>query len=130
VDRVHDQRRLHAHHRAVAGIDALHLACDQAVGDIVGTGAAIALDGAAQQAEFAHLAEDGRVGLLVPVRLQQAAHQLVLAIGAGAVAHHALILGQLRIQQQRVFPTEVSGLARRGPWFGIHDGVLLSKPAR
>ena len=37
VDRHHHQRGLHAHHRAVAGVDALDLARDQAVADVVET---------------------------------------------------------------------------------------------
>ena len=41
LDRDHDQRRLHAHHRAVAGIDALHFARDQAIGDIAEARAAV-----------------------------------------------------------------------------------------
>ena len=62
VDRVHDQRGLHRHRRAVAGIDALDLARDQAVGDIAEAGAAVFLrDGRAEQAERAHLAHDRAV---------------------------------------------------------------------
>ena len=49
VDRVHHQRRLHRHRRAIAGIDALDLARDQAVGDIAEAGAAVFLrDGRAR----------------------------------------------------------------------------------
>ncbi len=44
VDRVHDEARLHAHHRAVAGIDPLDLARDQAVADVVEPRAAVAVD--------------------------------------------------------------------------------------
>jgi hypothetical protein len=44
VDRMHHQRRLDAERRAVAGIDPLHLARDQPVGNVVRSGATIALD--------------------------------------------------------------------------------------
>ena len=51
MDRIHHQRRLHAHHRAVAGIDALDLARHQAVGHIAGAEPAIFLgNGDAEQA--------------------------------------------------------------------------------
>ena len=61
VDRHHHQRRLHAHHRAVAGVDALDFARHQAVADVVQAGAAVGLgDGGAQQAQLAHLAKDRR----------------------------------------------------------------------
>ena len=59
---MHHQRRLHRHHRAVAGIDALDLAGDQAIGDIAEAGAAIFLrDGRAEQPERAHFAHNRRV---------------------------------------------------------------------
>ena len=41
VDREHHERALHAHHRTVAGVDALDLARDQAVADVVESGAAV-----------------------------------------------------------------------------------------
>ena len=68
---IHDERALHAHHRAVARIDALDLARDEAVADVVEAGAAVlGRHRRAEQAELAHLAEDRRVGLLVPERLE------------------------------------------------------------
>src|SRR5262249_5124384 len=61
MDRVHDEARLHAHGRAVAAVDALDFAGDEAVADIVHAGAAIALDGRAEQAELAQLVHDRAV---------------------------------------------------------------------
>ena len=59
VDRHHHQRALHAHHRAVARVDALDFARDQAVADVVQAGAAVLLgDRRPEQTERAHLAED------------------------------------------------------------------------
>ena len=121
VDRMHDQARLHRHRRAVAAIDALHFARDQAVGDVVGAGAAIAVDGGAEQAERAQLVHDLAIELLVPVRLQHPRHQLVLGIAARGVAHHALFLGQLVLEQERVFPVKF-GFALG---LGVHGRLLI-----
>ena len=72
-DRIHDERRLHAHHRAIAGIDALHLARDQPVGDIGGAGAAVVLrQRQPEQPERAHLAKNLGVGLLFAIGLDDA----------------------------------------------------------
>src|SRR4029453_9420025 len=92
VDRVHDQARLHAHGGAVAGVHALDLAGDQAVADIVHAGAAIAVDGGAEQAELAQLVHDRAVEALVPVGFEHARHELVLRILARGVPPQALIL--------------------------------------
>ena len=61
----------------------------------------------AEQAELAHLAEDRRVGLLVAERLEHARRELVLAVGVRGVAHHALVVGELLVEQQRVVPDEL-----------------------
>ena len=107
VDRVHDQRGLHRHRRAVAGIDALDLARDQAVGDIAEAGAAIWLrDGRAEQTERAHLAHDRRIVVLVAIGLEHARKQLFLGVVARGVAHHALFLGQLAFEVERIVPVE------------------------
>jgi urease beta subunit len=77
VDRHHHQRGLHAHHRAVAGIDALDFARDQAVGHVVQAGAAVLFgNGRAEQAQFAHLAEDGGVHLFVAEGFEDARRSL------------------------------------------------------
>ncbi len=121
IDRHHDERGLHAHHRAIAGIDTLDFARDQAVGDVVQAGAAVLFrDGRAEQAQFAHLAEDRGVHGLVAEGIEDARLQLVLAVGGGRVAHHALFVGQLLVEQQRVIPVE-GGLAG-----GSGHGSVLS----
>ena len=79
VDRIHHQRRLHGKRRAVAGIDPLHLARDQAVADVVHAGAAVAFQGGAEEAHLAHLVHDLAVEFFLPVRHQHAREQLVLA---------------------------------------------------
>ncbi|MNT34048.1 hypothetical protein D3C72_1700050 [compost metagenome] len=118
IDRHHYQRRLHAHHRAVAGIHTLHFPGDQAVADVVQARAAVLLgNGRPQQAQLAHLAEDLDVGLLVAEGLEHARHQLVLRVRGGGVAHHAFFVGELLIQQQGVDPVEFG--------IGSHGGLLL-----
>ena len=108
IDRIHHQRRLHAVHRAIAGIDALDLARDQPVSDIACIGAAIFLrQRHADQAELAHLVENLAVGLFVEIGVVDARQQLLLRIGARGVADHALVFGQLIVQQQRVVPLEL-----------------------
>ena len=106
VDRVHDQTRLHAHRRAIAAVDALDLARDQPIRDVVDPGAAKAVDRCAEKAERAHLVHDLAIETLVPIGLDDAREQLFLAIGVGAVAHHALVLAQFAVEQERVGPIE------------------------
>ena len=96
---------------------------------MVHAGAAVALDGRAEEAERAHLVEDLAVELLVAVRLDDARHQLLLAVGARAVAHHALVLGELVLEEQRVFPLERAAscrwVSRRAPGFHLRLQVVL-----
>ena len=108
---MHDQRGLHAHRRAVARIDALDFARHQAIGRVVGGRAAVLLgQGGAQQAERAHLVHDLAMELLVPVGLQHARHQLVLAVVARGVADRDLLLGELVVEEERVLPVERLGV--------------------
>src|SRR5690606_36861303 len=128
VYRQHHERALHAHHRAVARIDAFDLARDQAVGDIVEPGAAVlGRNGRAEQAEHPHLAEDLRLHGLVPERLEHARRELALAVLARGVADHALVLGELVLEEEGVVPLEGSGLlAHRAlcSWVPAHrDGI-------
>jgi len=107
VDRHHHQRRLHAHHGAVAAVHALDFACHQAVADVIQAGAAVLLgDGGAQQAQLAHLAEDGHVGGLVQEGVLHARQQFFLAVGAGGFLHLALLFGELDAEVEGVFPAE------------------------
>ena len=115
VDRRHDQRRLHAEHGAVAGIDALELARDQTVAGLVDAGAAVALDGRAEQAELAHLVEDAALDQLVAIRLEDARHQAFLRVLAGGGPDQPLVVGELLLEEERVVPGErglVSGRRR------------------
>ena len=111
IDRHHHQGRLHAHHGAVAGIHPLHFPGDQAVAHIVHAGAAVGFrDGGAEQAQLAHFAEDFRVGFLMAEGFQDTRRQLVLGVLLGGLAHHALVFGELLVQQQRAGPIKGSVL--------------------
>ena len=119
----------HAHaDRAVGGAQGrdapgFDLARDQSVADVVQSRAAVVgRDGRAQQPERPHLAEDGRIGLLVAERFQDARRELFLRVAPRGIAHHAFLLGQLVFQQQRVVPLERC-FALRGGTGGGHEGT-------
>ncbi|MPN01222.1 hypothetical protein SDC9_148428 [bioreactor metagenome] len=98
---------MHAGHGAVAGVHAFDFAGDQAVGHVVQAGASVLLgDGGAEQAQFAHLAEDGGVGLFMAELLQHARSQLVLAVGRSGVTDGALVVGELLFDQEGIVPLE------------------------
>ncbi|MCY1292624.1 hypothetical protein D9M70_418590 [compost metagenome] len=108
IDRIDHQRRLHAHHRAVAAVDALDFARDKAVGDVRSADAAIGIrDGHAEQAELAHLAEDLRIGRFFAIGVDDARLQPVLRIGPRRVADHTFVLGQLIFEQERIIPLKL-----------------------
>ena len=52
-------------------------------------------------------------------RLQHARLQAILRIDRGGFAHHALIFGELLIEQQRIFPVKLRGVG--------HDAYLLNR---
>ena len=108
VDRIHHQRGLDAHHRAVAGIDPLDLAGDEAVGDVGGGRAAVFLGQRhAEQAEFAHFIENGPIGLLLAIGLDDARLEFFLRIGARGIADHPLVVGQQVLDEKRILPYEL-----------------------
>ena len=107
VDRMHDQRRLDAHRRAITGIDPLDLARDQAVGHVGGPCPAIFLRNRdAEEAEFAHLGHDVAVEALLAEGGQHTRHELALRVVARRVAHHALLLVERALEGQRIGPVE------------------------
>ena len=131
IDRVHHERALHAHHRAIAGVDPLDFTRDEPIAHVVESGAAVRLgQRGAEQAERAHLGKDRRVGLFVPERVLDARHELFLRVRVRGVAHHALLFVELALEEQRVVPLEL------GPWLrgavgGIHGGLRsVSTPPR
>ena len=112
---MHHQRRLHRQRRAVAGIDALHLARDQAVGDVAEARAAVLLrDGRAEQAERAHLGSSSLSTFSSRQASRTRGISLSCAKRARAVAHHALFLGQVAVEVERVLPVEIASPSAPG----------------
>ena len=110
---MHDERVLHAHRRAIAGIDALDLARHQSIGDIAEPRAAIGFRRHhAEKAHIAKLGHDLAVEMLLAERLLDARLKLVLRKGARRIADHALVFGELRFEIERVLPVEIAD--RRG----------------
>ena len=107
VNREHDERRLHRHGRAVAAVNALDLAGGEAVHDVAGAGAAVAIDRRAEQAHGAHLGHDVAVKLFVAVRLDHAGQKALLAKVAHFVAEEALLLVERLVKLQRILPVKV-----------------------
>ncbi len=79
VDAAHHQRALHRHARAVARVDALDFARDEARRYAADARAAVALDCCAEEAEFAHFGEDLAVVLFVAVGIFVGCFSSVLA---------------------------------------------------
>ena len=107
VDRIHDERRLHAHHRAEARVDPLDLARHEAISDIARAGAAEFLrQRHPEQALFAHQPEELRVGLLLEIGLLDPRREFARGEVARRVADHPLVLGELGLDEQRIVPLE------------------------
>jgi hypothetical protein len=107
VDRMHDERGLHAHRGAIAGVDALDLARQEPVADIAESGTAILFrQSRAEHAERTHLRHDGAVERFIAKAELDAAHELVLAIVARAVSNHAFLGREFMLDQQRIGPVE------------------------
>jgi hypothetical protein len=123
VDRMHHQAALHAHGAAVAAVHAFHLARHQSVAHMVQAGTAVAVDRAAEQAQCAHLAHDLAVEGLVARGHQHAGLELFLAVGPGGVAHGALVVAQLVVQAEGVFPVEFQGAGHGVVSFSIMPPV-------
>ena len=75
----------------------------------------MAVDGRAEQAELAHLAEDLAIDPLEPVGLADPRHQLLLRVVARGRLDQALVLRQLEIEPERVVPGELGPGLARGP---------------
>ena len=107
VKRIHHEARLHRHHRAVAGIDPLDLARNEAVGHVARAETAVFFgDGRAEKARLAHLGEDVGVGRLSAVGLGHAGGEAVFGKGAGGIAQEALVLGEEVVEAERIGPVE------------------------
>jgi len=99
-------RALHTDGAAVAAVHALHLARHQAIADVIEAGAAVALNGRAQETHGARFVHDFAVELFMAGGHQHARLQLFLAEGMGGLLNSALVIAELLRQQKRVFPVE------------------------
>jgi len=107
VDRMHDQRGLHAHRRAIARVDPLDLARDQSVGHVRDGRTAIALgQRRSEQSQGAHLSQDLPIEALLAIGHQHARHQLLLRILAGGCTDQAFVFVELLLEKQRIRPVE------------------------
>ena len=119
-DRVHHEARLDRHRRAIAAVDPLDRARDEAVADVAEAGAAIFVrDRCAEQSELAHLAHDLAVEPLFEIGRRDPRLQLLLRIAFRGVADEALLVGQLMIEIERILPVE-----RQDGWLGPLSCVL------
>ena len=107
VDRVHHEAGLHAHHRAVSGINPLHLAGNQAIRHMVRSNTAVLLrNRRAKKAQLAQFVEDFVVKGLRAGGLQDAGHQLGLAVVVRGFADELFFFGELLGEQHGVGPIE------------------------
>ncbi len=68
--------------------------------------AAVSLDGDAEQAQPAHFAHEAHIERLMPVGLRDAGEHALAGEAACGVPDQALVLGQLFIEKEWVFPGE------------------------
>ena len=130
-DRVHYQRALYREGAAVAAVDTFDLAGDQAVGDVGDVGAAVAVQGGAEEAHGAHFGHDVAVVGFLAEGVQDAGLQLVLRVVVGGVADCPFFLGQLVVQAQRIVPVKGGELAFGGGGrFGEDVQAARSAPSR
>src|SRR5205814_9087781 len=71
-------------------------------------------------AERAHLVHDLAIELLVPVGLDDARHQFVLAVVARSIADRDLLLGELIVEEERVLPVERLGVGGDASGGALH----------
>src|SRR3546814_7569659 len=106
-DRVHHQRRLHAHRRAVSRINPLYRARDETIGDIAQAGAAIAFgQRRAEQSELPQLAHDFPIEPLLQKRARHARLQPFLRKRLGSVPHQPLFVRKLRVEAKGIVMVE------------------------
>jgi hypothetical protein len=107
VDRIHDQRRLHADEAADAGVAALELLGDEAVFDVGEAGAAVALDGRAEEAELAHGLDEFAREAAVAVALLDDGDEVVFDEIACGVAGEQLVFRKQAVEAEKVYALEL-----------------------
>ncbi len=135
VDRVHAERSLDRDHRAQAAVGAFEFLADQAVGDVVEAGAAIALQIGAEHAEFGHARDELPRKLLARVVRLDDWQRLALDELTDGGADGALVTGQQvvetividsgkRLHARAPFPPSELSEAMRGG----QDTVVVPAP--
>ena len=113
-DRIHHERALDAHDRAITGIDPFHFAGDQPIGDITQPCPALIFgQSGAEKSHGAHFRHDRRIKTLMPEIVAHARQQLVLAEAPCVVPHHPLFLREFLVEKQRIAPVE-NGVCHAG----------------
>jgi hypothetical protein len=97
VDRVHHQARLHGRERAQAGIAALELLHDQAVGDVPEAGEVVLLDRGAEETHLGHLRNEVMRKLLFAIRVLDDRQHFLIHEVADGLPYHQLLFGEKRI---------------------------------
>ncbi len=113
VDRIHHERGLHAHRRAIAAVDRLDLAGDQPVSDVVDPGTAIRLrQRRPKEAQRPHLGHDLAIEPLLGPGADDTGQQLLPRIVPRRLRDHPLLLREARCQIERIVPLKrLLGLA-------------------
>ena len=109
VDRVHDERRLHADEAAHAGVATLEFLHDEAVFHVRHAGAAVAVEVRAEEAEFAHLWHELAREAAFAVALFDDGDEVVFDELAGGIAREALVFVEEGIEADEVDSLELKG---------------------
>ena len=72
MDGIHHQRRLHAHHGAVARVYPFDFPGNQTVADVIDARATVTIDGATQQPEVTHLTKNRQISIFLTKGLAHA----------------------------------------------------------
>jgi hypothetical protein len=96
IDGIHAQARLHGDEAAQARIAAFEFLADQAIGDAVEAGAAVAVEGAAEQAEFRYAGDQFTGKAFVFEAIADDGQDLVIDEAGDRVLHHLFVFAQHR----------------------------------
>ena len=103
MDGVHDERGLHADEAADAGVAALELLVEEAGFDVVHAGAAVAVEGGAEEAELAHRADEFFGEAAVAIAVLDDGDEFVFDEGAGVGADEELVFGEEGVELEEVY---------------------------
>ena len=109
VDRIHDERRLHAYKAAQAGVAALQLLHDEAVLHIGHAGAAVALKASAVKAQLAHRRNQlARETPLAKALFDDGNHVCVDKLAGGA-ADEQFLFREARVEMEKIETLKFEG---------------------